>query len=339
MMAGWHDRLMRLPWLQKAIRTVLAVSPGLGWWAAAGNSLGVAFAFAALCLSVTYGDKALRPRHLAALAFIAAAALPGMTWLEAHPLPCVPATMALLALNVVVRRRTSVPTRVSNWLLIYLLYQSSELSAEGVRASLPPGLLMLPAALWTWLVCFVLWPHRGAEPPGAPQGPPSPAMGVGRHALCAALAGGVATTAAFLVPGTRVNWVVWSAMTVTQAGTRDSLVKSRQRIIGAAIGCVSGYAALVGLGGVPALRDTMTALLVSVMVAPETYVLAVAIRSALAILGGAALGGDGAAAGLARIGSIALGVGCATAFLLAFAPRGWWRRGAAAEGGPATPPS
>ena len=325
-MADWYERLKQPPWLQKAIRTVLAVLPGLGWWAATGNTQGVAFAFAALCLSATYGDAGMRIRHLAIMAILAAAALPGMTWLERRPFPCVPATMALLALNVLVRRRTAVPTRVSNWLLIYLLYQSSELSGAGVGASLVPALLTLPAALWTWLVCFVLWPHRGTAPPSATAGPPPPAMGTARHALCAALAGGAATAAAFLLHSTHINWAVWSAMTVTQAGTRESLVKSGQRIAGAAIGCAAGYAALIGLAGLPMLRDTITAALVTVMVAPETYILAVAIRSALAILGGAALGADGAAAGLARIGNIALGVGVATAFLLAFAPRRWWRR-------------
>jgi hypothetical protein len=324
------DRIRRPPWLQTAIRTGLSAAPGLVWWAATGDVLGIAFAFPALCFSVTYGDATLRPLHLATMAMLAAALLPGATWLEAHPLPCVPVVMAAMVVNVLVRRRTAIPTRVSNWLLIFLLYQASELSGEGIGASLLPALLVLPAALWTYAVCFLLWPYRGDAGPRAPK-TPQPSMSVARHAICAALAAGGAATVAFLLHSTHVNWAIWSAISVVQSGTRDSLAKSGRRVLGAALGCAVGYALLVTLHALPWLLAAITAVLVVLMVAPETYVLAVALRSALAILAALQLGNDATAAGLARIENIALGVAVALVFVLAFAPSGWRHPQAAAS--------
>jgi hypothetical protein len=308
----------------------MAVAPGLIWWSATGDLRGIAFAFPALCLSVPYGgDAGLRPLHMAAMAILAAVLLPGATWLEAHPLPCVPVVMAAMALNVLVRRRTSVPSSVANWLLIYLLYQASELSADGIAASLVPALLVLPAAVWTFAVCFLLWPGRGEAEPKTPK-MAGASMSVPRHALCAALAAGAAATAAFLLHSTHVNWAIWSAISVVQSGTRDSLDKSGRRVLGAAIGCSVGYALLVWLHALPWLLAAITAVLVVLMVAPETYVLAVAIRSAMAILASLQLGGDAPATGLARIGNIALGVSVALVFVLAFAPASWRRKPQAA---------
>ncbi len=320
------DRLRRPPWLQKAIRSGLSVAPGLIWWSATGDLHGVAFAFPALCFSVTYGDAKLRPPHMAVMAILAALLLPGATWLEAHPLPCVPLIMAAMALNVLVRRRTGIPSTVVNWLTIYLLYQASELSADGIAASVVPALLVLPAAVWTYAVCFLLWPGRGQAEPKAPKTAGDASMSVPRHALCAALAAGTAATAAFLLHSTHVNWAIWSAISVVQSGTRDSLVKSGRRVLGAAIGCSIGYAMLVWLHALPWLLAGITAVLVLLMVAPETYVLAVAIRSAMAILASLQLGGDAPATGLARIGNIALGVSVALVFVLAFAPASWRRK-------------
>ncbi len=319
------DRLRRPPWLQKAIRTALAVAPGLIWWSATGDLRGVAFAFPALCLSVTYGDAGLRPLHLAAMAVLAAVLLPGATWIEGHPLPCVPVVMAAIALNILIRRRTVVPASVVNWLTIYVLYEASQLSADGVAAALVPALLVLPAAVWAYAVCFLLWPGRGEAEPEAPK-MAGVSMSVPRHVLCAALAAGTAATAAFLLRSTHVNWAIWSAITVVQSGTRDSLEKSGRRVLGAAIGCSVGYGLLVLLHALPWLLAGITAVLVVLMVAPETYVLAVAIRSAMAILASLQLGGDAPATGLARIGNIALGVSVALVFVLAFAPARWRRK-------------
>jgi hypothetical protein len=313
------EELRRPPWLQKAIRTGLSVAPGLTWWAATGDVRGVDFAFPALCLSVAYSNASLRPIHLAAMAVLAALLLPGATWLEAHPLPCVPVVMAAMAVNVLVRRRTAIPTSVSNWLVIYLLYQASEISQDGIRAAFVPALLVPPAAVWTYAVCFLLWPWRGQAPPKAAK-PASPSMSVLRHAVCAALAASTAAAAAFLLHSTHVNWAIWSAMSVVQSGMRDSLVKSGRRILGAAIGCSAGYAMLVTLHALPWLLAAITAVLVVLMVAPETYVLAVAIRSALAVLAALQLGDNADAAGLARIGNIAIGVATALVFILVFAP-------------------
>jgi uncharacterized membrane protein YccC len=82
---------------------------------------------------------------------------------------------------------------------------------------------------------------------------------------------------------------------------------------------------LVTLHALPWLLGAITAVLVVLMVAPETYVLAVAIRSTLAILASLQLGGDAAATGLARIENIAIGVAVASVLVLAFAPAGWRR--------------
>jgi hypothetical protein len=302
------------------------VAPGLFWWSVTGDVRGVAFAFPALCLSVPYSnDSGLRPLHMAVMAVLAAILLPGATWLEAHPFPCVPVIMAAMAISVVVRRRTAVPSGVANWLMIYLLYQASELSADGIAASLVPALLVLPAAAWTYAVCFLLWPSRGHAEKKATK-IAGASMSVPRHALCVALAAGTAATAAFLLHNTHVNWAIWSAISVVQSGTRDSLDKSGRRVLGAAIGCSVGYALLVWLQALPWLLTAITAELVVLMVAPETYVLAVAIRSAMAILASLQLGGDAPATGLARIGNIALGVSVALVFVLAFAPASWRRK-------------
>jgi hypothetical protein len=230
--------------------------------------------------------------------------------------------MAAMAVNVLVRRRSAIPTRVSNWLLIYLLYQASELSQDGIGAAFVPALLVLPAAAWTCVVCFLLWPWQGDAGPKAAK-THAATMSVPRHTLCAALAAGSAASVGFLLHSTHVNWAIWSAISVVQSGTRDSLDKSGRRILGAAIGCAVGYAMLVTLHGLPWLLGAITAVLVVLMVAPETYVLAVAIRSALAILASLQLGGDAAATGLARIENIAIGVVTALVFVLAFAPADW----------------
>jgi hypothetical protein len=320
--------LQRPPWLQKAIRTVLAVGPGLGWWAATGEVDGVTFAFAALCFSVPYGDTAVRPFHIALIAVLAAALLPGVTWLEAHPMACVPAVMAAMVVFVLIRRRTKVPGTLSNWLTIFLLYQASELSPRGIGATLVPSLLVFPAAAWTSVVCFRLWPGRGFSHSPAPKHAGA-AMTVRRHVLCAALAAGAAAAVAFRLHSTHVNWAIWSAITVVQSGAQETFTKSFRRVIGGMIGCTVGYVLLLALHGLPWLLSAVTTVLVVLMVAPETYVLAVAYRSALAILAATALAGDGAAAGLARIENIAIGVGVALAVFLALSPGSVrWKRDA-----------
>ena len=127
---------------------------------------------------------------------------------------CVPVVMAVMVVYVVIRRRTKIPDQMTNWLFVYVLYQSSELSAGGVAASLVPALLVLPAAVWTYLVCFHLWPGRGEIPPKAAE-QPGPLMSVSRHATCAALAAGVAATVAFMLHLSHVNWAIWSSITNT----------------------------------------------------------------------------------------------------------------------------
>ncbi|HUC18200.1 MAG TPA: FUSC family protein [Acetobacteraceae bacterium] len=324
MTRGLLARLRQPPWLQKAIRTGLAVAPGLSWWAAKGDVHGISFAFAALCLSVPYGDAKARPRHIAAMALLAAVLLPGTTWLEARPLACVPSVMAAMVVFVTLRRRTKIPGTLVNWLTIFLLYEASELSPHGIDATLVPSLLVFPAAGWMILVCFVLWPGRGVSRTQAAK-PSGVAMSVPRHVLCAVLAAGSAASVAFLLGSTHVNWAIWSAITVVQSGVQESLVKSGRRIAGGILGCTAGYAALLVLHGLPWLLGAVTAVLTVLMVAPETYVLAVSFRSALAILAATELYGDGAAAGLARIENIAIGVVLALAVILALSPGGVMR--------------
>jgi hypothetical protein len=62
------QRLGRHAWLHKSVRTLLVVAPGLGVFVGTGEPRGVLFAFAALCLSVPYGDRTFRPVHLAGCA-------------------------------------------------------------------------------------------------------------------------------------------------------------------------------------------------------------------------------------------------------------------------------
>jgi uncharacterized membrane protein YgaE (UPF0421/DUF939 family) len=150
-------------------------------------------------------------------------------------------------------------------------------------------------------------------------------MGVGRHALCAALAAGTAAAVAFLLHSAHVNWAIWSAITVVQSSARDSLLKSGRRVLGAALGCTAGYAALVLLHAVSWLLAAITGVLVVLMVAPQTYVVAVAIRSALAVLAATELGDSGTAAGLSRIENIGIGVAVAMVFVIALAPASWWK--------------
>jgi len=318
-MKGLLSRLRQPPWLQKAIRTGLAVTPGLSWWAAKGDVRGISFAFAALCLSVPYDDTKVRPRHIVVMALLAAALLPGATWLEAHPISCVPSVMAAMVLFVAVRRCTKIPGALVNWLTIFLLYEASELSPQGIGATLQPSLLALFAAGWSLLVCFVVWPGRGVSYTQAAKSSGT-AMSVPRHILCAVLAAGSSATAAFLLHSTHVNWAIWSSITVVQSGVQESLVKSGRRIVGGIFGCSAGYAALLVLHGLPWLLGAVTSVLTVLMVAPETYVLAVSFRSALAILAATELSDSGAAAGLARIENIAIGVVLALVVILALSP-------------------
>lgn len=318
------ERLRQPAWLQKAIRTGLAVSPGLTWWSQTGDAHGVAFAFAALCLSVMYNDGGLTPSGLAIVAVLAGSLLPGVTWLEAHPFACVPAVMAAMAINVLVRRLSTVPGGTINWLTIYVLYQASELSADGIAAAIVPALLVPPAALWVGIICFVVWPYRGGLEKKVSG--PSQTMSVTAHVLCAALAAGAASTAAFTMQLSHVNWAIWSAMTVVQSGARDSLVKSGRRLTGAAIGCSAGFVLLWLLYPHPHTLAVVTSLIVMIMVAPETYIIAVSVRSALAILAAFQLSGSGVAAGLARIENIIIGVTIAVAVIAVVAPLDWWIR-------------
>jgi len=72
-------------WVHKGVRTLLAVAPGLIVFVTTSDERGVAFAFAALCLSVPYGDQAFRPAHLVGSALASALLMPILPWLHHRP--------------------------------------------------------------------------------------------------------------------------------------------------------------------------------------------------------------------------------------------------------------
>ena len=77
-------------WLHKSVRTLLVVAPGLSVFVATGDQRGVMFAFAALCLSVPYGDRNFRSIHLAGCALASALLMPANVWLQYYPKLYVP---------------------------------------------------------------------------------------------------------------------------------------------------------------------------------------------------------------------------------------------------------
>jgi uncharacterized membrane protein YccC len=141
-------------------------------------------------------------------------------------------------------------------------------------------------------------------------------MSVARQAICVALAAGTAATVAFAWHRPHVNWAIWSAITVVQVGAHESMAKSGRRILGAVLGCAAGYALLMALHTTPWLLGAVAIVLACLMIAPQTYVVAVAIRSALAILAAIQFGGDGITTALARIENIGIGVAIAMAFVM-----------------------
>jgi hypothetical protein len=303
-------------WLHKSARTLLAVAPGLSFFVSTGEQRGVMFAFAALCLSVPYGDRSFRPVHLAGCALISGLLVPAAVWLQYHPRLYVPVLAVVGVAYVLVRRSAILPPRVPNWVLIYLVYESSELHGEGWSTVVTAALLVAPAALWVYVACFCLWPWRGEEAAGRPAGAPEPGMSVPANAACAALsvASAAAATFAFHLP--HPNWAIWSSLTVIRPAWAVSLRRSAERLAGAVIGCALGLGALQALGDEPRVLAAITVLVVLLMVAFEQYTLAVAIRSALAPLAAFALRGDAIAVGQARVICILIGVAIGTTFVL-----------------------
>lgn len=330
LMRYWAARAAGWPWLHKAARTGLAVLPGLVWWAAGQDVRGTILAFAALCFSVPYADQGLRPWQMLAMGLAGALLLPGAQFVAARPLLCVPAIMLLAIGYVLIRRVTRLPVRLSTYLLIFLLYEGTELDVAGIAPSLMELLVVITGACWAVFVCFGLWPWRGrkaktAAGPGPRAKKAMPAsMSVPRQAFCTALAAGAAAAIAFACDRGHANWAIWSAITVVQSGAQESLIKCGRRVAGGAVGCAIGFALLLGLAHEPWLLDSVTALLVLLMVAFETYLFGVGVRSALAVLAAVQLGGDAVASGLARIESIAIGVVIALLAVLLLAPKGSW---------------
>lgn len=205
-------------WLHKSVRTLLAVTPGLVVFVSTGDQRGVMFAFAALCLSVPYGDLSFNPAHLAGCALVSALLMPAVFWLQFYPKLYVPFLALAGMVYTQTRRSTILPPRVPTSVLIYILYQSSELHGRTWSAVLTADLLVAPAALWVYLTCFYLWPWRVEHSGGLATAAAEPEMSVPVNAICAALSVASAAAASFAFHLPHPNWVVWSSLTVNPAG-------------------------------------------------------------------------------------------------------------------------
>jgi hypothetical protein len=308
-------------WLHKSARTLLVVAPGLTFFISTGDQRGVMFAFAALCLSVPYGDHGFRPVHLAGCGLVCILLLPAGFWLQFYPTLYVLCIALAVVAYTLVQRSGILPPRVPTWVLIYLLYQSSELHHTGWSTVVTAALLVAPAVLWDYVACFYLWPWRGEEPRGQAAGASEPGMSVSLNAACAALsvASAAAVTLMFNLP--HPNWAVWSALTVIRPTRAVSLRRSAERLAGAMIGCALGLGAVWAFHDQAATLAVCTVVVVLFMVAFEQYTLAVTIRSALAPLAAFALHGDALAAGKARFFCILIGVAIGTALMLILSSR------------------
>jgi hypothetical protein len=292
------------------------VEPGLGIFVGTGEPRGLICAFAALCLSVPYDDRTFRPVHLAGSALASGLLMPATVWLQYHPLLYVPVLAVAGVAYVLVRRSATLPPRVPNWVLIYLLYESSELHGEAWSNVITAALLVAPAALWVSVACFCIWPWRGKETGGQAAGASGLGMSVPVNAVCVALAvaSAAAVTFAFHLP--HPNWAIWSSLTVIRPARAVALRRAAERLAGAVIGCGLGLGAIQALGDEPRMLTALTVVVVLFMVAFEQYTLAVATRSALAPLAAFALRNDAMAAGYARFFCILIGVAIGTTCML-----------------------
>ena len=232
-------------WLHKSIRTLLAVAPGLSFFVTTGDQRGVTLAFAALCLSVPYGDRSFRPAHLAGCSLVAALLTPATVWLQHYPKLYVLFIALAGVVYTLVHRWTLLPPRVPTWVLIYVLYQSSELRAEKWSTVLTGDLLIVPAMIWVYVTWFYLWPWRGAESVGQSDGTSQPAMSVPVNAACAALSMATAAVVTFGFNLPHPNWAVWSSLTVIRPARTTSLRRAargrRHRLRAGSRGCPDVY--------------------------------------------------------------------------------------------------
>jgi hypothetical protein len=181
--AAWQQA-----WVHTSVRTLLVGAPGLESFVGTGEPRGVIFAFAARCLSVPYGDWSFRPAHLAGCALASGLLIPAVVWLQYHPVLYVPIlTLAGIA-YVLVHRSATLPSRAPSWVLIYLLYESSELHGEAWSIVATAAFLMVPAALWVHAACFYLWPWRGEVTGGQAAGASEPGMSVPVNTITSVLA-------------------------------------------------------------------------------------------------------------------------------------------------------
>ncbi|HEY2423763.1 MAG TPA: FUSC family protein [Chthoniobacterales bacterium] len=308
--------LAQQDWLNKALRTLLTVAPGLAFFLIKGDPLGVGFAFAALCLSVPYNDQTFRPIHLFGMAASAGFLLPLVVSLQGHVVSYLVGFAFMGAAGVLVTRSRRLPARVTIWSLIYLLYQSNELQNQ--KTAVVFALAMAPAAVWTYAVCFWIWPHRLPRPAKPETGKP---LGAPLHAACAALAMASAGAAVVIFHLSHGNWAIWSAYTVIRARRQTSLQRSARRALGAVIGCATGFVVIEIFRDIPMILTALTLAAVFFMVAFENYVLAVSVRSCLAPLAAIALHYDPITTVEARFLGIAVGVILGTLFTLLFTRR------------------
>jgi hypothetical protein len=238
-------------------------------------------------------------------------------WLQDHPALYIPVFGVIGGVSVLVQRSGRMPGRITIWFLVYVLYQSSELRDSRLKDTIAAALWVAPAAVWTYVVCFWLWPRRNPETSGVREGEEKQ-MSVRRHALCGGLSIAVASVVAFACRLPHTNWAIWSSYTVIRPSRKASLKRSVERLLGAVIGCSVGFFAIKAFGELPLLLGTLTILAVFLMVAFQKYTLAVAVRSALAPLAAFALHGDPIGTALARFLCILVGVIIGTFFMLSF---------------------
>ena len=142
-------------WLHKGVRTLIVVAPGLAVFSMTGNQLAVTFAFAALCLSVPYGDQV----SARLICFVWHRWQPfswWLLWLQRHPMLYVLVIALVGAALVLISRSAILPPRITTWFLIYVLYQSNELRSTGFQAAIFAALLVAPASAWTYVACFLV---------------------------------------------------------------------------------------------------------------------------------------------------------------------------------------
>src|SRR5262249_51474957 len=144
--------------------------------------------FAALCLSVPYGDVSFRAHHLVAAAAASGLVMPVFVWLHRHQALYVVALGVAGGAPAWGARSGGLPPRGPPWVPVSALSESSELSSAAWPAIGTAALLVAPAGAWAYIACFLLWPRRTPDSRSSSDASSSATMGVPAQATCVALA-------------------------------------------------------------------------------------------------------------------------------------------------------